>query len=128
MKKLTILLFSILISFSSYGEWTKVGENAIGDTTYIDTSTIKERNGYVYWWAMMDYLVPTEQGSLSSKTLTQNDCYMYRNKLLSFSSYKQPMGSGRVYLTTNPSNPEWVYTSPGSMGSIEAEYGCNYVK
>ena len=39
MKKLTILLFSILISFSSYGEWTTVGE---GDsvTQYVDIGAI----------------------------------------------------------------------------------------
>jgi hypothetical protein len=128
MKKLTILLFSVLISFNSYGEWTKVSDNAIGDTTYIDTSTIKERNGYVYWWELMDYLVPTEQGYLSGKALTQNDCYMYRSKTLSFSAYKQPMGGVGIGHTINPSNPEWDYRPPGSMGSSVIEYGCNYVK
>jgi len=31
MKKLLILLFSILISFNSYGEWTKVVEGVDGN-------------------------------------------------------------------------------------------------
>ena len=36
MKKLLVLLFSILISFNSYGEWEEIAENQRGD---IFTST-----------------------------------------------------------------------------------------
>ena len=50
MKKLLILLFSILISFNSYGEWTKITETINGDTFYIDISFIKENGGYVFFW------------------------------------------------------------------------------
>jgi len=128
MKKLTILLFSILISFNSYGEWTEVAESEGGDTNYIDTSTIKERNGYVYWWKLMDYLVPSESGTMSAKVFSQNDCGIYRSKVLSFSYYKQPMGGVGAGKTINPSNRKWDYISPGSTGSIVLEYGCNYVK
>ena len=45
MKKLTILLFSILISFNSYGEWTEIAKNTDG-THYIDKDTIKKHEGY----------------------------------------------------------------------------------
>ena len=41
MKKLLLLLFSILISFNSYGEWEEVVESTDGDTYYIDKDTIK---------------------------------------------------------------------------------------
>ncbi len=51
MKKLTMLLFSILISFNSYSEWTKVAENSM-QTTYTDISTINERDEYVYFWQL----------------------------------------------------------------------------
>jgi len=48
MKKLTILLFSILISFSSYGEWTLISEGDMGECCskhYIDKDTIIENTG-----------------------------------------------------------------------------------
>jgi chaperonin GroEL len=64
MKKLTILLFSILISFNSYGEWLKVHKNTSGNTSYIGTDTIKERGGYVYWWRLTDYPEPNEYGDM----------------------------------------------------------------
>ena len=73
MKKLLIFLFSILISFNSYGEWTEVGTGASpvnnGDTFYIDIDTIKEHNGYVYWWSLSDYLKPIETGAMSDKRI-----------------------------------------------------------
>jgi len=50
MKKLLILLFSVMFSFSSYAEWIKVNEDTEGDSYYIDFETVKERDGYVYWW------------------------------------------------------------------------------
>jgi hypothetical protein len=58
MKQLLTLLFSILISFNSYGQWTKITESD-GDSIYIDFDTIKEQDGYVYWWVLTDYLKPT---------------------------------------------------------------------
>ena len=50
MKKLLILLFSILISFNSYGEWEEVAEGMNGDIYYLDKDSIKKHGGYVYFW------------------------------------------------------------------------------
>jgi hypothetical protein len=71
MKKLLILLFSILISFNSYGEWTKTGTNS-GDSHYLDTGRVKESGGYVYFWTMTDYLKP-EYGDMSNQMYFQGD-------------------------------------------------------
>ena len=40
MKKLLILLFSILISLNSYGEWTYVSSNITKDDYYVDFDKI----------------------------------------------------------------------------------------
>ena len=53
MKKLLILLFSILISFNSFGEWVVVNEND-GGTQYIDFDTLKIVDDSVYVWSMRD--------------------------------------------------------------------------
>ena len=58
MKKLTILLFSILISFNSYSEWTEIEQSTEGVTYYIDKDTIKERGGNVYFWGLLDRSTP----------------------------------------------------------------------
>ena len=126
MKKLTILLFSIFISFNSYGEWTKVTETVLGDTFYIEKDRIKEHNGYVYYWRLIDYLKPDSFGDMSSKVYTQGDCGVNRIKYLSLIFYKQPMGKGED--EHNPLNTEWKYPLPDSAMESLLDYACSYIK
>jgi hypothetical protein len=129
MKKLTILLFSILIPFSSYGEWTEVVESVSGDTYYMDIDTIKEHNGYAYWWKLGNYLEPSPSGTMSFIEYVQVDCAMNRYKTLSISYYKRHMGEGTAQTApTSTLDKEWEYRSPGTVGAAQLEHGCNYVK
>jgi len=128
MKKLTILLFSILISFSSYGKWVDKGVNTFGDTFYINIDTIKEYNGYIYYWILTDYLVPIAQtGTMSNKGYTQGNCKTNGFKILTFIFYDQPMGEG-AGKTYNLPNSEWRYPSSGISAADLLNYACNYVK
>ncbi len=34
---------------------------------------IKEHNGYVYWWSLSDYFIPSETRTMSDKRYTQDD-------------------------------------------------------
>ena len=47
MKKLLLFLFSMLVSFNSYSEWTVITKSVDGDYFYIDLDTIKENDGEV---------------------------------------------------------------------------------
>ena len=125
MKKLLALLFSILISFNSYGEWEKVTKNVSGSTYYIDMDTIKEHNGYVYDWELTDYLKPDGNGIMSAKLYKQSDCGVNREKHLLLVGYEQPMGEGSGKTMTPPD--EWVYPTPDSVGGIMLKYACDYV-
>ena len=79
MKKLLLLLFSLLLSFNSYGDWTKTSEDTDGDSFYIDFQTIKKLdNGNVIFWGMVDnlegndgFMSSTED--LSSLTIKKNN-------------------------------------------------------
>ena len=125
MKKLLVLLFSILISFNSYGEWTKTYSSVIGTTFYIDKDTIKKHGGYVYWWEMADYLKP-DDGYLSDRLYWQGDCGTERTKMLSLFYYKQPMGNGKVDEASMTG--KWIYPSPDTIGKDMLNYICDYVK
>ena len=128
MKKLLILLFSILISFNSYGEWIKVtidGDN--GDIYYVDKDTIRENGGYVYWYYMEDFMKRDKYGDMSALIYLQGDCGQNRYKMLSGIFYHQPMGineSGRE----TAKNPEWTYTFPGQINARLLDYVCDYVE
>ena len=126
MKKLLILLFSLLISFNSYGEWTKSGTNA-GDSHYLDADRIKENGGYVYFWTMTDYLKP-EYGDMSNQMYFQGDCGVMRVKVLSFIFYSQPMGNGTGESSVPlPENAGWNYVPPGSIIEDTLNMVCDYV-
>ncbi|MBT5662761.1 MAG: hypothetical protein HOJ05_03580, partial [Alphaproteobacteria bacterium] len=82
MKKFLIFLFSIIVSFNSYGEWTKITKGVDGDSFYIDLDTIKENDGDVYWWGMADFHLSYkplnskyrwDKGVVSEKTYFQGD-------------------------------------------------------
>ena len=126
MKKLLVLLFSLLISFNSYGEWEKVFSNSHGDTFYIDFDKIKKHDGYVYWWHLKDYLVPDGRG-LSDMYYNQGDCENNRIKILTNFFFKLPMGEG---LISNPSNTAYKgWTNPKTGGEMESWLilVCDYV-
>jgi hypothetical protein len=125
MKKLLILLFSLLISFHSYGEWEEVVEGENGDIYYLDEDSIKNHGGYVYFWEMRDYLKPTDTGTMSGKMYKQGDCGVNREKHLSFSYYKEPMGRGSG--TTMTPSDEWMYPSPGTVRKLILDYVCDYI-
>ena len=125
MKKLLILLFSILISFNSYGEWTFIYKNTNETMFYIDKDTIKESGRYVYWWDLGD----SEKligASLSAKFYQEGDCAVHRYRTLSYIFYKQRMGKGESDID-NPQNAEWTYPAPGSIEKDILNFVCDYV-
>ena len=112
MKKL-LLLFSLMLSFNSYAEWFKVGESTAGYVAYFEIDTIKEHGGYIYYWVMLDYLIPTEVGNMSASRYLQGECGVGRVKTLTMIFYKQPMGEGSGETLDGA---EWTYPPSGSIG------------
>ena len=126
MKKLFALLFSILISFNSYGDWKWIGENIDNSQYYIDFEKTKSVDGYIYYWTLSDLLKPDKDGDFSYILYQKGDCKLFRSMSLSEFYYKQPMGEGKV--TTNTQNPKWQYPPPESMHILMLKKICDYVK
>ena len=118
MKKLLLPLFSLMLSFNSYGEWTKTNKSLDGGSYYIDFQTVnKLDNGYVVFWSMADVDV-NNNGNMSSKIYFQGDCNLSRMKILSMIQYKEPMGLGESQ-SASESEVElvgWEYLPPDSIG------------
>ena len=127
MKKLLILLFSILISFNSYGDWEFISVNENDTTFYIDFEKTKKIDGYIYYWFLGDLLKPDKDGDFSYVGYIQGDCKFSRYMYLSEFYYTQPMGKGKVTTNTRK-NPEWEYPPPKSTNETALEEACDYVK
>jgi hypothetical protein len=127
MKKLLLLLFSVIISFSSYAEWTYIGKDDDGEYSYyIDLQTLRKIDGYVYYWNLIDYDKPNEFGNMSGVRYAQGDCGITRSKNLTSVSYKKPMGEEVDDTYTEP-NPEWEYVTPYTVGEFLLDTSCSLV-
>ena len=116
MKKILLLLFSLLLSFNSYGDWIKLFTHEDGTTWHINIETIKERDGYVYLWQM------NSDNETSSSILSQNDCDLVRTKYIQLFSYTEPMLKG---VSTNLTEMDWVFLPPDTISEFMLQLACD---
>ena len=120
------LIFTVMFSSTSWGGWTKVGENVNG-TYYVDFERIRKHGDYIKFRELVDLLKPDKDGDLSYKLYQQGDCKLFRYKYLGSSNYKQPMGGGHGADYNEP-DKDWRYPSPFSINEIVLKTICDYVK
>ena len=124
MKKLltlTVILYSLMFSSVSFGEWTRVAISE-GHTVYIDVEEMRIHNGYRYLWVLIDFIEPVE-GFLSSKTYQKFDCKEPKVQHLQYFFYKQPMGEG-LGEPLPALNNDWTYSPPNSPNELIFELVC----
>jgi len=127
-KSITLItsLFFLTISPPNFADWTRVSTTPYGDGSWVDFESIRKHGGYVYYWDMQNYLQPLgDAGVLSTTAYNQGDCGLFRFKILSFNSYKQPKGEGAPN-TYSPKNPEWKYPTPTSSYALALKAICAY--
>ena len=116
-----------MISFNSYGDWTKVTRNIYGDVSYVDLKTLKIVSNMRYFYYLKDYVAPSDWGDLSSKIYQQVNCTTMQSKRLLINYYAEPLGKGSPTDGSGP-RPEakWDSYPSDSMGYTINEYICNY--
>ena len=98
-----------------------------------DLENINVSDGFVYYWSLINYIKPTQQGHLSQKSLLQIDCKKPRRfKIVSDSFYKMPMGIGKtdMFATSHDllaAGFSWNFSPPNSAIDGEIENVCNLV-
>ena len=129
MKKLLILLFSLLISFNSYSEWSYFSDNIDRHKFYISDDSINEIDGYVYFWTMENYKEPQlSYELLSVKRYKKGDCQLNQTSQLMWIGFKKLNGLEEVArLKVRESDLEWKYLAPGTVNWDILNYVCDYV-
>jgi len=120
MKKPLLLLFALILSFNSYGEWTEI-PNDIEDTGYIDFDNLQERSdGYVYWWMLRS------SSDTSQKMYIQTDCETEGINPLQVDYHTEPMGGGES--NSVKSDEGWTYLAPDTGLSRFIDVVCEMAK
>ena len=126
MKKILILLFSILISFNSFGEWTKVYTTTDSDY-YMDFETFKIREGYINYWQLIDLSMPMDDGNILSAVVRNKiDCSSEGMKSNPILYYSKEMGNGDLVMSSEVEPPSWSYPPPGSAYYALIGVACDY--
>ena len=126
MKKM--LIISATISHNTFAEWKLIATTINDDEIFVETTSIKKNNGFVYYWRLTNFLKPIH-GDLSSKVLMQLDCNVPRkHKRLSAMFYTGPMGAGNLdQIPQDRMNKEdWMYISPDSSIAFVTNYVCSF--
>jgi hypothetical protein len=127
MKKLltlTVILYSLMFSSVSFGEWTAVARSPSGLVFYVDFDRIRKNNGYVYFWRLGDYPEPIGGKHNSVKSYHKVDCELFRHQYLVQNFYNQSMGKGDLSETYDIENPSWAYPPPNSATEVLLEEIC----
>jgi len=90
-------------------------EDSDGAPHYIDFDTVKERNGYVYWWKKS-----IDNDNEVVQEYVQGDCELTRVKLL------QMVLSDGVSLSL-PFGDDWTYLPPNSIGEAYLVISCHLI-
>ncbi len=104
MKKITILMLTLLCSSNVLAVWSNIGKGgAVGDaqefTAYVDLETIKKNDNKVKIWRLFDYNNPqtAPDGNTqywSARYIDEYDCTDITTERLSFSLLSEKMGGG----------------------------------
>ncbi len=117
--------FAILALYTphSFAEWEILTRDEAGTTTfYLDYSRIRENNGFVYYWSLIDMIEP-RNGFLSYEEYTKGICStnMITNRSLRF--FKGPMGTGEEE-AFNYDDDKWTTMEEGMIGYTQLKEVC----
>ena len=118
-----LYIFSVANCFAEYN-WKKIGSNIDGDVSYVDLSSIKKVGNNIFYFNLMDYLKPTNQGDLSAKNYFEVNCLDLSFRYIKDFYYKEPMGNGEY--TIFDEIGDWNNNAKGSIGEDARKFVCNY--
>ena len=105
-------------------EWTVTASSTDGDTMYIDLDTIRQVNGFVYFWQMLDQVEPNKFGDLSATSYVKTDCGVLRAQNLTSNFYNQSMARGNTSSTHNKKG-DWLHLPLDSLGGVTLSLACS---
>ena len=124
MKKLLVLLISLMISFNSFGEWSLVTQTKQNEY-YVDFDKISKNSGNVYYWMLSNFPSPPYAKGKSSVELYEVNCnppIKSRQRAMYF--YNSTMGQGSPVTDGSTNTGPWEYDIPGSIGEELSRVVC----
>jgi hypothetical protein len=128
MKKLLLLLFSLMLSVSSFGEWIYIDKEKNSDAEiYVLTESIEVEDGYVYWTYLNNYSKPRSEYNIMGLAIFRGaDCENNRYVNIESQMFQGSMGSEPFGDRLKPEQ-EWTTPSSGQIDEKIFNYVCSFV-
>ena len=114
-KKSLLLLATVLICGSAWGEWVSLGKSSGGDESYIDFATIRKDGNLRKVWKLTNSKQRDTDGVMSRLTKTEIDCKQERYKTLALSTHTEQMAGGTTIKNLGEDPYGWSEIPPGSF-------------
>ena len=118
-----LYIFSIANCFADFN-WKKIGSNTSGDVSFVDLTSIKKVGNNAFYFRLLDYIKPSDQGDLSSKVYFEVNCLDLSYRYIKDFYYKEPMGNGEHQVFDEIG--DWNNNVKGSIGEDARKFACNY--
>lgn len=122
IKVIILLSVGMALSQGANAAWTPYIENADGDVSFVDKTSLKRRNGIARVWILVDYAQPTK-GVFSGRFYYEADCKEGKLKVLEGVAFSELHAKGQVIdAITKPKDLGYPY--PGSVNGHYYEFLC----
>ena len=116
------LTFILLFSWLAHTEeWEYIISDVNGADNYVDTVSIREVDGLVYYWSKRNLTDTGESQLVQMKA----DCVSYRTKVVSFVRYSElDLEGDQNIVDVDQYNLQWLPAPPGSVNETMLNYAC----
>lgn len=128
MKKLILILTTVLISGNVSAEWTRIDGGADDSDLYVDMDTFRRNGSKIKLWTMHNF--KTWQGAgnqkyQSNKIQWELDCKEEQVRMPARLDFTGKKGAGRPVSTVYAPNDSWWPPTPQTLGEVVFNAGCH---
>ena len=82
--------------------WQEIGGDSNGHIHYVDMDNIKEVDGVIYYWSLINFSEITNLGTRSNVSEYKVDCTDEQQTWLSYAYFSESMGKGKKITSLVP--------------------------
>lgn len=121
--RIVLCLLIALVAAPAWAEWVAVGETKKNANGYIDPATISKNGNFRKVWQLQDLKERGKDGAMSRRVLWEYDCNEGRDRMLSISTYSEPMARGNSLSEFDPGE-SWSHITPNTHSAIIIKIVC----
>ncbi len=120
--RIVLCLMIALVAAPACAEWVSVGETKKA-SGYIDPATISKNGNFRKVWQLQDLKERGKDGAMSRRVLWEYDCNEGRDRMLSISTYSEPMARGKILSEFDPGE-SLTHITPNTPSAIIIKIVC----